>query len=510
MATPNTPAKVVEITSARSCDISFEDNTVYRIAASDFEECTLTGVAGEYAGLGNKNFHSCSIRDIDFLDVDFDSCDFLDTYISNATFSSCELKGAHFNTCEISESRFIDCTMEWTNHNGTIFRDCTFERCDFVNILIKNCEFIECSFVGGSTTNKLFESCIILDCQFDSLPLQVQTITENIGLRKNQFRNTLFRTARKRDPHSEITIEDISLPDSLSKLDSISRFSWFYFLYGMTIESYEVVFEITENPDWLSTKIPTSLAIRTENLISFMQYIYERNELMYIVLLRFRDFFQELCNHLNQQPEISQQHIARVFNGIRMSLVRYADEFLRVALQVVATQGHELRFDANGPVSVEYFEAVFDHLVGQGYIKINSVRPRNSPVEVIATLLEAGAIWFVVATVLSTRIRYDFSQTRETQSDSASQQYLHHGAMPHKSLDKASAPDSTRTKKVTIRLGPLASPDEDYVIEHLSVFSNGITKSLKISFSAKRALRIHNSIIRLLKGVKDSGDDYGK
>ena len=481
----------VEIGGKSGQSIKFDITKRYFFNLSDFNQCEISGYLDRKSKTENKNFQSCTLKNMNFNDLSLNSSDFLDSYISHSRFNSCNMKGSHFNTCEIVNTSFAKCNMEWSNHNNTIFRGCIFTDCTFENILIKKCEFTNCKFVRCASSNKLFESCIILNCMFDSIILQVQTVSENIGLRESQFLNSGFRKARRRDSSKVYSISELAR-NTQNERDLLESFSWAYFFHGMDSSSYDIAFKLTEDLLWLQGKVPSSLVNRIENFVSFMQYLYEEDNLMVIVLLRLRDFFTEICGHLKERDEFSNRQIIRSFDGIRLLLSRYTDEFLQKLSGIISYLGENSRIvylEAQGPIDKEYFEQVFTDLTRQSKIFIKKVAPKNSPIEVTVQLVDAAALWVFVATVLSTRIKYDFTREYKIMEDSDS-------AIGNVSNSRDIK--SVTAKSISLFLGPLKTPDNSFGIRYLSVFSNGITKQLEISFSARRALEIHRSILKFV------------
>lgn len=494
-----TPQKVV-FNSGANESFKFDSGTSYRFNFSDFRSSTVTGILQETDALKNKNFLSCSLDSTIFINVLFDSGDFLDTSVNRSEFRRCTLKGAHFNTCQVTDTTFSSCSMQWTNHNQTTFTRCRFIDCDFENILIKNCEFLECTFTGGATTNKLFESCILLDCRFDDLPLQTQTILENNGLSHSQFGNTIFRNARQRDTHDVFTLSNIHEAYNEGDGDHITDFNFSYFLTGMSDDTYTHLQRIVDEPDWLRGHISASLVTRTENFVSFIEHLYNHNQLIFLPILRLRDFFVSVTQLLEENTNFHQRHVLHSFQGIRLSLSRYVDDFLQ-RLQKEAQFPHAyVQLDARGDPDVGFFSNLLSHLTNAGVIKIESVRVRNSPLDILVSFAEGGAIWFLAATVLSTRLRYKYIDdgnrdnrlTHQTESDDK-----------EKSVVRT---EPAVLEKMHVKLGPLEEGGHEFGFQYLSVFSNGIAKSLHLSFSFKRAIAIHKHIISFRKSHKGTDD----
>lgn len=483
----------ITITNGRQQLFQFHPDKKYFLLFSDFDQSSLSGILKSNSEIQNKNFLSCRLQDISFEDLNLNSCDFLDSSINSSRFIRCVMKGAHFNTCQINDTVFTNCRMEWTNHNETIFRNCTFIDCEFENILIKKCEFIMCEFIGGTTTNKLFESCILFDCKFKSLSLQVQTIKENFGLKKIQFEDVEFRTARRRDEHNIFSLFEIDNGYTLGTDDLLVDFSWSYFVSDMNESSYNVIFKLTETTDWLQYEVSSTLLNRTENFVSFVQFLFDNNEIFFLPIIRLCDFFTEISLYLEEQLNFDQRHILRSFEGLRMSLSRYVESFLHRLNTLVSDANGTVFLDGEGPPEIEFFENVLEHLTSKKLIRIDSVRVRNSPVEIAVTALEGTSIWLLAASVLSLRLRYDFDKI-SPDTDKAKH-----------ATSKALSKQSVELIKVSVTLGPLETKDDDFGIKYLSVFSNGITKKLELGFSAKRALQMHKHILGFHKSTYDGG-----
>lgn len=477
--------KTIKFTSGYDMNFIFNPQHSYIFDFSDFDNSKLSGELKDTQSTRNKNFLSSNLSDLTFTALDFSSSDFLDSFLNNCTFSKCTMKGSHFNACNVVNSLFDDCLLEWTNYNKTSFRNCVFKNCQFENILIKNCEFISCNFLGGTTTNKLFENCTLLECQFKNIEIQTQTILENFGLANNNFENVTFRDARRRDEHEIFKVDEITA-DVAQPKSKLEEFALSFYNSSMSLPSYKIIFDITNDIDWLDFKASSTLISRTENFVSFITYLYDNNLIILLPIIRLKDFFNELVKRLElfENQSIEQTTIVRSFQGLRLSLSRYVDEFLSKLMEFEnLIVNNEVRLIAEGPIDKKYYENLLSHLVDDNIIKIVNVTKRNSPNDVLLYLGNAGSFWFLAATFLATRLKYEFNfNPPKTKKGSK------------KKIGKA----ITKKKKLThfeIKLGPLHNTDKEIGIKFLSVFSDGISHSFLLGFSPKRAIELHKRLL---------------
>lgn len=474
----------------------FNEDLKLDIRFSDFVSSTISGKLNRSGAIKNKNFLSCKLQNLTFTMEDLSSCDFLDTSVWNSIFDGCELKGAHFNTCFIVDTTFNDCLMEWTNHNKTIFRDCVFINCVFSNILIKNCEFYNCKFYSGTSSNKLFESCKLIDCMFEGIDLQIQTILDNVGLKSDQCKNLCFRSARMRDEHIVYQINEISSYEIEQDADLLKRFSIQYFINGIDLEAYEIIFDIADKVEWLMHHVTSTLISRTQNFIGFILHLYECKSLILLPILKLKDLFSEIVSSVDSRSiPLENKSVYDAFSSLSLTLSRYVDSFLRELNHAVYIQANinEVSLEGYGPVDRDFFSKILSPYVSNGLIEVSEVKPKNSPVEVVLLLKSAMSIWVVLAAVLSTRVKY------EVKSDALAFKQLSSGV--NEANSKGSITKSGKLKAFRVELGPLSENADDIGFQYLAVFTNGITKKLQIDISPKRAVLIHKHIIGVLKQI---------
>lgn len=158
--------------------------------------------------------------------------------------------------------------------------------------------------------------------------------------------------------------------------------------------------------------------------------------------------------------------------------------------QISDYESKQVYLDAIGPANKTFFNNLLEHLTLKNIIKIEYVKVRNSPLDVLISLYDSEAIWYIVATLLSTRFKY---QTKSIEVISNENRLL-----ANEQTKNDSSPLTLKSEH-NLKFGPISEKEYGIEFKYLSVFSNGLSKSLELSFSPQRALELHKHILGFRK-----------
>ncbi len=486
--------KSMVLESGKGISIKFQDDIIYALNFSDFSESYLTGSSTQIELLKNKNFLQSKIEYFSLSNLEFDGCDFLDTIMFSCTFKNCLLTRQHFTSCKIEKVRFIECELSETNHQNSTFDSCEFIGCNFHNILMKSCSFINCTFIDCQTSNKLFESCLLLNCSYERMELQTQTIVENFGLTKRQCHEVIFRNKRKRENFTSYSIEDICIQKNEISTDNVGFFLYNYFRYEISIQTYEALFSSIDDPNWINKGASHSIIKKIENLSSFLIFLYEKDDVFFLPILKLNDLIFKLNEHIKAINTLETKAMSRALYGVRHELSEKVAIFIKYVDLIVNNffDGEEITFIAIGPLKCDYYQRLFEHLGND--CQIIAVYPQNSP-NFIKAVVKFTASWAFIALILSTRFEHSLKSISGDIAENIKE--TEKGLNKLISIDESlSLPSNTvNLKSYELSIGPLETDGGEIGFQMISVFTNGMTEKLKLSISPKRALDLHETII---------------
>ncbi|MBK7143594.1 MAG: pentapeptide repeat-containing protein [bacterium] len=262
--------------------INFDDFDIVTTNSPDFLNCSLTGTVKRSHGVKDPNFKYCTLDQLVLIGIDLNQTDFNDCHLRAVTFEKCNMDGAGFKVSSIENSVFRETNITLTNFGDSEFFDVRFESCDFSRMLIKGCRFYRCQFVYCKTTNKLFESCILVDCTFEGMELQIQSIWDNFGFRSQHLTGTRLRTARTSEAFAYVLPDDLATYVDTKLLTALQLFSIEYFLPDNESRVYAALDQVFHLESWIEyTRSSRSFALVLNTCAEFLLYLFKHEELPY-------------------------------------------------------------------------------------------------------------------------------------------------------------------------------------------------------------------------------------
>jgi uncharacterized protein YjbI with pentapeptide repeats len=491
-------------------DLTFESGQTYVLQFSDFENSRLSGSLRNVDGNRLRtNFEDCVLIEMDFRDLTFDACDFLDTHFFTTVFRQCSLDKTHFNSCFVSSSRFENTQISLTNFTNNTFVDCTFDRCQFNRFVFKNCEFQNCSFINCGTTNRLFDLCVLIDCHFKDMDLQIETVTSNIGLNVHNLDSVYFRTARVYHEHDRLGVDELEPYFRSFEENGMEKISSTYFEFGVCEKFYEELFQLCQDPNWLRHGVSKTAATRLEHLTRFTIGLYDNNKLMLLPIVHLQDFVNDLAEKTGNKEGIMLYPVIQTLQGLRLQLASYTSVFIKNVLCIESSMSGPYRLYCEGVGSLDkyFFEKIFNHIDSRSY-HVVEVKPKNSPVEIIINVSDLATLFAIYAAVVATRLRITIEESAKNLEISRKLFSFDHlveknneQTMDYKDVNKKLVNRSL--KKLDLILGRIGEAEDEVGVSAIAVFSSGLCQKFELGFSASRAIEIHRHILRVTKITKE-------
>ncbi|CAA9307119.1 MAG: hypothetical protein AVDCRST_MAG68-944 [uncultured Gemmatimonadetes bacterium] len=279
------------------------------------------------------------------------------------------------------------------------------------NLLIKGCRFVRCAFVDCVTTNKLFETCLVLDCRFERTELQVQTITGNFGISADQLWDCPIRS---HDPKVAFDYVDLASLDEIAtaktRLAPVEHLRVAYFLSRDVLWGSDALDAALDARGWLQLcRIPSTFAIILQDFSEFLLWVYDRNELTVHPLLLLHTVTSQLSARFGGDAGVNPR-VSRAIMGVHMQLSRSVEEFLGVLSGLALDAGDRVRFVANGPLEPAYYHLELAHVFVGDEVRLVEVKPHNSPVELVFEWVSQHSLLCLLAAFAASRVQAELHQ----------------------------------------------------------------------------------------------------
>jgi uncharacterized protein YjbI with pentapeptide repeats len=465
--------------------VPISDDTFESLGLADLRRLRFTGKARPGQSFSG-NFVECLFESVELENINFARCDWKDCYVYDTTFLDCNLGSASLITNSFESCRFVHCRFPDTGISDSNFRDCSFERCDFTNVVMKSNRVERTLFSKCKTSNRIIESSLLIDTRWTEMLLEVGLLLGNFGLRKADVENcTFYRKTGNRESKA-LDLSDVEIENG-PQLSPIERFRLAFFRTG-TADGDADALENALNPrSWTGDAIiESSFGALLTNFSQFLLALYSADRLPTYVILRLHTHNFELLEWLAGKGELLSLY--QVAAGVHLTLTREVDSFASL-LQVTADafdQTRLIHIEANGPLEKAFYEELFEE-VGLKGVRIKSVRPRSSPVELIISFLDYSTLMALGAIVLASRTKFEL--TKIPRSD---WKKLARAAVTQK-------PSPKSRELITFQSGFSSERPSEFQINVRTLLPRSLLLDLHLSFSVAVFKKVRSVLINLLQ-----------
>jgi uncharacterized protein YjbI with pentapeptide repeats len=384
--------------------INFSEMPADAVFSKELRRVCLRGQLSNFVVSDRCNLIESRLNDFETIEVDFSRCDFKDNTIINSRFSKTKFVGTGFVLNTLTKSLFEACNFYDTVIQNCEFYDVEFLDCDFTSLVIKDCMFAHCSFTRCRTSNKLFEMSLLKGCRFKETQLQLQTITENFGLRADEVTGTL-RSDRVDHTHKEMDRAAIE-SELASEVRPLARLAIYFFLDGNLLDGSEHLDVALDVSYWIKTQATIgSFSIILTRLCEFLLYLHERNELAYLPLLQLHMITGTLASAVPDDARLRQAEFA--VYGTHLSIARQIDDFGLILRKFTNCRRRNWTFLVDGKHPKAFYRTELFELFERGKPRILSLVPHNSPWEMMLGFPSSAAVGAFLALFFATRTRIE-------------------------------------------------------------------------------------------------------
>lgn len=339
--------------------------------------------------------------------VDFSRCDFKDNAFRNCRFKATRFAGAGFALNTLSECQFESCNFFDTVIQNCEFYDVEFCDCDLTSLVIKDCLFVRCHFKNCQTTNKLFEMCFLSGCRCEQTQLQLQTITENFGLRAKEVSLPL-RSDRLDHPHTVLDRDAIA-GRLATETHPLARLTLHYFLNEDLLEGSEHLDAALDVGYWIRNQSTAgSFSIVLTRFCEFLVHLHEHSEIAYLPLLHLHAVTGALAAAVPADTRMRQAAFA--VYGTHLTIARQIDDYMTAVNTVCESRRRNWTFLIDGKHTRGFFRLELPELFLRSRPRIVSLVPHNSPWEMLLSFPSTAAVGIFFTLFLATRTRIELQQ----------------------------------------------------------------------------------------------------
>jgi uncharacterized protein YjbI with pentapeptide repeats len=391
--------------------------------AVDFQEknisnAKITGVMSNIHKLGKANIISSSIDSLKATRGNFNNSDIKDSRFVLSTFESCNFNHASHNNNWILDCTYSECSFSQTSITLSDFTNCTFINCDFSNVIISDCRFVKCTFNNCTTSNKMVESSLLFDCSFKMMAFEIDFISGNFGLSKDNLTDCTIGT------HNNVKKTKISKLDPVQfvstalkkETNSIQRFKLEYFLSpSITSDGSEEMDSLFNIEDWLRLcQNPNRFKLYIEKLHEFLLYQFDNNKLRLRTLIRLFEISAQLSNTISKRPDLID--IQRTIDGVFITIERILEQYFSMA-RILLSEFEEdgfCRILVEGPLDIAYYDKELKDLLNFAPVRFGKIIKHNSPNELYLHWENIKNLWPWIMFIFSTKFKFDLIKLDKT------------------------------------------------------------------------------------------------
>ena len=453
---------------------------------NDVRRLRLTGMFAPWQQFSG-NFVDSRIHDAEFRNIDLTRCDWKDCRITGVVFENCDLGHASFITNSFEGCEFIACRFPDTGISDCVFRECVFDRCDFKHIIIKSSHLEKTSFSDCETSNRIIESSLLLDTAWRSMSIDARMIFGNFGLLRSEFENCALVV---RTPEGEMLKHHWSALDQIASISDLSPVEYLRYRNFETedleadADALESALDLTNWKD--DTTVQASFGAQLSSFAQFLIELFERDRLpVYpLLILHSRNF--EMLSFLEGKAEAT--GLYREIAGVHWILARQAASFLETVDEwcKVLSNTEILHVAAEGPVDEQYFRNWFVE-VGLSNVKVASVRPRNSPVDLAIFFESHSVLAGFIALFLSTKTKLSLSKIPNLMEQEGNGGIV-----------------GAKTDVFAISMGLVPSNGAEYLISMKTLLPKSFLFDLQLSMNVSVFQKARKVLVQLLSSEQDA------
>lgn len=480
-------------------EINFNQIDELEISTKDLYRCLLKGSFKGTHKLPHCNIVLSRVESFKTRHADFGYIDFKDSFIIESEFANTSFDYGAIINCRFTASVFDASHFKNVSITGTKFFDTIFKNCNLSNMVIESCEFHNCRFINCVTSNKLIELSFLYNCTFEKTNIQIETITHNFGIEIGSMIDSKIRDDLKTADYKIIEVDRLNQEYNKNNLSSeIEKFRInFFFESTILVDGSPNLDDTFKIENWIKLcQIPVTLINLLDLYYTFIIKFYEQNRAIFLLILKFHDLTNRLCNEFENEPEIYQKVI-----GIHMALSRYIEPFLLLTIKTTEALDQPLALLVEGPLKKEFYLKKLDHVFSNNNIAILKIKKHNSPNELFIGWSQYQDVIPLVALFFATRIKVELSTLSAAEA-------------PFKEIDSknieaqdepGASSESKQLKKLSFEIGPDQDKKELFGLRLKTIFPGNLLFDIGLHLNTKLLSNSRKIILSIL-----TKDELGK
>lgn len=490
--------------------INFTKIVNIHFKAKNIDSCRLTGIMTSKHKLNGINVISSEMIGLKSTKVNWARTDIKDSSIRQTNFSRCSFDITSIMNNVVADTKFAYCTFNDTSITDTIFVNVTFTHCNLSNLIIKNCNFVRCVFNLCKTNNKLIEHCVVDRVQFYETNIFLETIQENFGMSKYEFRGCKIKIGiayiDKRRALSKIT----NILKEHDEITPLEKLKLEFFVTGSLKNAAATLDDALKMGSWITLcRIPATFTLLLNGFSSFLINQYESDRVPLSPLLKLYYASNELATGgLSETTNtvLRTEFLATIYSA-SMKLLPYFENYLALIDRLSLSYFPRMGFRAEGPLDKRYYENILSEAVGQRKITIEKLIERNSPVDLWLFIQNRPDLVALLAIFIASRLKIEIQsiQGRMLQKENLEQEQSSR-------IDKSQARENTTAliettkeesqKMLSFEIGLSETVSPTYRFKIHALFPRGVAASLLIETRVTIIYKIRNVLLELLKPHK--------
>ncbi len=429
------------------------------------------------------NFVECTFIDAIFERINLSRCDWKDCYISDCAFIDCRLNTASLITNSFENCRFERCQFSDTGISNSTFRKSVFEDCDLSNVVMKSNKLEDITFNRCRTSNRVIESSLLIDTKWLKTDIELNLLLGNFGLRRSDVHDCNLYMKLGDGGRQPVKWADLTTVLRDRSVSAMERFRISYFTTGEADGDPAALEDVLSPTSWVGDAIiESSFSSLLSDFSQFLLSLYKRDALAAYAILRLHTHNFELLEWLSDKTELPELY--QTAAGVHLALTREVDSFVALVQAKVDENAdtRQVRIAANGPLKRDYFVELLDEL-GLAGTEVVSVRPRNSPIELILHFTDYTSLLVGIALVLACRTKFEL--IRLANSDAPADR------------KHADSPAGAR-EIIVFRTGFSPNRPSEYQINFRTLLPRSLLLDLRLCLSVSAFKRVRSILVDLL------------
>jgi len=335
----------------------------------------------------------------------------------------------------------------------------------------------------------------LFDVTFLRTAIQIETILNNFGLTSDRLHDSPIRSGRVREAHGSLSIDHLTSLVESEKGSALERLSLEYFLTHTLLNGSPRLDQSLDIARWSRIyRNPGSFIELLDKFAEFLVYLYDEDRLAMHGIILLHHVTGTLADAIS--PEENLHRVAISLGGTHLILSRIVEGLLEGLDLASQFFKNSVVFLVDGPEDPTFFQDMLEPWMQNEGVAISRLRPRNSPLSLELTGVDATALLPIIAVFLATRTKLEITRLRtrlerrnkgdKKKSDSKA------------SRSRGTLPPQSSHRLLELRSGFVKKPSLGYELQLRSLMPGSLLIDLRLNFSTSVLQRLRKILLDLL------------